>query len=161
MAAFKLLGSGEASWQMLLCYGTAGNGKTHLCEALSITLVQRNIFCSVVEWSEKVRDFKKAMRSELQGAYDDLFERFRKIRYMIIDDVGSGSTGSYWEWGELEDIVNYRYRDKNHEGLVTVVTSNLDINDLPDRIVSRFRDAKKGRLILNQAEDYRPKVRNT
>jgi len=93
------------------------------------------------------------MHSEVKDAYDDIFERFRRARRLIIDDVGSGSTGSNWEWGELEDIVNYRCR----EGLLTVVTTNLDLKELPDRIVSRFDDAVNGRIALISAPDYRPR----
>jgi len=155
LAAFMELAIGESTWHMLLCYGTAGCGKTHLCEALSIALAKRNIRCRVDEWSELVRLLKGAMQSELTGAYDRLFKNIRTSSRLIIDDVGSGSTGSNWEWGELEDIINYRYR----ECLFTVVTTNLNIKDLPDRIVSRFRDGIKSRLILNGAGDYRPKKR--
>jgi len=152
LKAFKELASGHATWHMLLDYGSAGCGKTHLCEALSIEFAKQNIMCSVREWSEVVRHLKRMMRSEIKDDYDIFFERFRKAPRLIIDDVGSGSTGSSWEWGELEDIINYRYK----KGLLTVVTSNLNIKDLPDRIVSRFRDAVKSRLILNSAKDYRP-----
>ena len=146
------MASGKASWFMLLNYGTAGSGKTHLCEALSIELAKRNTWCRVNEWAEIIRGFKKDMHSEFKDAYDRHFESFRKQLYLIIDDIGSGSTGSSWEWGELEDIVNYRYR----ENLLTVLTTNLDLKSLPDRVTSRFRDATKSRLLLNKAPDYRP-----
>ena len=158
LAAFKELASGKATWFMLLCYGSDGCGKTHLCEALSIALALKNIACYVNIWSEVVRDFKRQMNSEIINAYDERFKGFRSLPRLIIDDVGSGSTGSNWEWGELEDIIDYRYR----EGLMTVVTTNLDIKDIPRRIVSRFTDAVKSRLVLNNAGNYRPKkVANT
>lgn len=162
LAAFKELAFGKASWYMLLCYGSDGCGKTHLCEALSIELAKRNIVCRVNEWAEVVRDFKRRMHSEIFGDYDDVFERFRTQPYLIIDDVGMGGTGSSWEWGELEEIINYRSR----EGLMTVVTTNLNIEPnpkdynqsyVPRRIVSRFTDAVKSRLIVNRAGNYRPK----
>lgn len=141
------------SFYMVLHYGKTGCGKTHLCEALAIELAKKDIYARVYEWAEQVRVFKKAMRSDLKGQYDMLFENFRKMPYLIIDDVGMGSAGSAWEWGELEDIVNYRYRRQ----LPTVITTNLDAKDLPDRVVSRFRDAQTSRLVFNEADDYRPK----
>jgi len=143
---------------MLLCYGSDGCGKSHLCEALSIALAHKNIACRVNEWADRVRDFKRRMHSETRDDYDQAFEGLRRQPYLIIDDVGMGSTGSSWEWGELEEIINYRYR----ECLMTVVTTNLDIKDVPRRIVSRFTDAVKSRLVLNSAGNYRPKkVKNT
>lgn len=156
-------GSGEAlklfreladspRWFMLLCYGPAGCGKTHLCEALSIELNTKGIYCPVSEYPAMIRRLKAAMNSEYRGNYDVLFRKYQTTRRLILDDVGMGGSGSSWEWGELEEIINYRYR----EGLLTVVTTNLDPKDLPDRIVSRFRDAIESRIVLNSASDYRP-----
>jgi len=142
----------KPAWFMLLVYGKAGCGKTHLCEAFSIELAKKGIRCPVFEWSELVRDFKKLMRSDIKDAYDARFEMIRRLERLIIDDVGQGSVGSNWEWGELEDIVNYRYRNN----LMTIVTTNLDIKALPPRIISRFRDAVKSRMVVMDAGDYRP-----
>uniref|UniRef100_A0A6M3KN36 Putative IstB domain protein ATP-binding protein n=1 Tax=viral metagenome TaxID=1070528 RepID=A0A6M3KN36_9ZZZZ len=142
----------KPDWFMLLVYGKAGCGKTHLCEAFSIELAKKGIRCPVFEWSELVRDFKKLMRSDIKDAYDARFEMMRRLERLIIDDVGQGSVGSNWEWGELEDIVNYRYRNN----LMTIVTTNLDIKALPPRIISRFRDAVKSRMVVIDAGDYRP-----
>lgn len=151
--AFKAIANG-ASWYMLLNYGGAGCGKTHLCEALAQELDKKGVFARVIEWPEQVRVFKRSMHSNKPGLYDQIFENFRKAPFLIIDDVGMGTVGSEWEWGELEDIVNYRYR--NH--LPTVLTTNLDVKtDIPERIYSRFRDAVTSRCVLNNAGDYRPR----
>jgi DNA replication protein DnaC len=151
LKAFKAISSGKTSWHMLLSIGRAGCGKTHLCEALSIALNNQGIKCRVWEWSEIIRNLKKAMRLN-NGSYDELFEGFCRAPRLIIDDLGMGGADSAWAWGELEDIINYRYR----QGLFTVVTTNLDLTSLPDRVVSRFRDAIKSRIVLNEASDYRP-----
>lgn len=157
---FKELADG-ASWFMLLCGGGVGSGKSHLCEALAGELMKQGKYCRVHEWPSVARNLKRAMHSEFRDAYDELFERYQKADYLILDDVGMGGTGSSWEWGELEEIINYRY---NHE-LLTVVTTNLDlmpnpqnpnIQCLPPRIVSRFSDAIKSRKVANRAGDYRP-----
>lgn len=140
-------------WFMLLCYGGVGSGKTHLCNALAAVLCEKGKYCRVQEWPTVIRTLKRAIHSELKGSYDDLFDRYQKTGVLILDDVGMGGTGSVWEWGELEEIINYRYEHK----LPTVVTTNLDLKQLPPRIVSRFSDAVKSRKVLNQAEDYRPK----
>jgi len=153
LRVFKQLASGKATWHMLMVYGLTGCGKSHLCEALSIALATRKIYCAVTEWSEQVRLFKRWMRSEITDQYDVRFEQFRKSTWLILDDVGMGTKGTEWEWSELEDIVNYRYRNDLH----TVVTTNLDLKLVPDRIVSRFRDAEKSRLVLNESGDYRPR----
>jgi len=144
---FKELSTGPG-WFMLLCYGGIGSGKTHLCEALAAKLG-----CRVVRWMELIRLFKKSMHGDIKDAYDALFENIQKADNLILDDVGMGGTGSNWEWGELEEIIDYRYR----KGLLTVITTNLDLKQLPPRIVSRFSDGETSRKVLNSAEDYRPK----
>ena len=149
--AFKYIAKGD-TWNMLLCVGSAGCGKTHLCESLSIYLYNQGEKCRVWEWSEVIRGLKTRMRQS-NGSYEQWFEEFRRSKILIIDDVGIGGGDTNWTWGEFEDIINYRYRNN----LVTVVTSNLDTTKFPDRAVSRFSDALKSRIVVNNAEDYRPK----
>ena len=151
LTLFKELAAGP-EWFMLLCYGGVGNGKTHLCNALAAKLTEQGKGCRVVGWTTLIRLFKTAMHSDKKDLYDTLFSRFQKGGRLILDDVGMGGTGSNWEWGELEEIVNYRYENE----LLTVVTTNLDLADLPPRIVSRFSDALKSRKVLNTGGDYRP-----
>lgn len=84
--------------------------------------------------------------------YEKNFRNLLETSRLIIDDVGAGAGSTDWAWRELEDIVDYRYE----HNLLTVLTTNLDRKLIPDRIVSRFRDAEKSRLIFNGAADYRP-----
>lgn len=151
LALFKEISSNPA-WRMLACYGSPGNGKTHLCEALAIDLWRQGIFTRVVAWAQVIRRFKGSFDKQLgELPYHMVFDRFLKMERLILDDVGTGTSGSAWEWAELEEIVRYRY----HENKFTVITSNLD--SLPARVVSRFNDNTRARIIKNEAPDYRPK----
>lgn len=156
--AFKDLGEGKSTYYMLLVYGGTGNGKTMCCEATVITLWDRNIRCRRHRWSDVVRHLKELMKL---GGYEEYFNKFRGVPYLMIDDVGSGSTGGSWEWGELEDIVDYRLEHR----LMTIIATNLDIKPdpknpnrpfIPERIISRFRDRNRAILVLNEAPDQRP-----
>lgn len=138
---------------MLLIVGGCGNGKTYLCEALSLALYERGKRCPVHLWSDIRRKLLRAMNRPRPGDvdYDTLFEQIRGSEYRIIDDIGMGSKMTDWEIGELEDIVNHRYRNK----LFTVMTSNRELDDLPERIVSRFFDPEVGLVVANTGKDYR------
>jgi len=151
LKAFKALAAGTAK-PMLLVYGGVGNGKTFLCEALSIELFKRGIWCAVTVWSDLMRMFKSGMHrgDPESSSYDDLFEHFRRLERLILDDVGMGSSGSEWEWGELEDIINYRYRER----LFTVVATNKDLDELPERVVRRFNDSEVGVVVWNKGKEY-------
>lgn len=149
---FKELALGGTDWNMLLCYGGVGNGKTFLCEAVAIALYTRGVFCRVMTMSGIMKTLKNAMHNpEAPLAYEDSLEIFCFTRHLIIDDVGMGSSGSEWEYGQLEEIVVMRYREQ----LFTIMTTNRDLGELPERITSRFSDSDVGRVVLNQGEDFR------
>lgn len=151
LASFEALASGKTEWKMLLCYGGVGNGKTHLCEASVVTLYERGIFCRVMTMARMMRALKECMRPDAVIAYDELIERYCRCGHLVVDDVGMGGSGSDWEFGQLEEIVVARYRER----LFTIMTTNRDLTELPERIVSRFRDPDVGVVVLNQGADYR------
>lgn len=138
---------------MLLIVGGCGNGKTHLLESISLELYKKDIRCPVHTWSDIRRKLLQAMNRPRPGQidYDTIFEQIRSAEYRIIDDIGMGSKMTDWEVGELEDIVNHRYRNK----LFTVMTSNRTLEELPERVVSRFFDPEVGRIVVNRGKDYR------
>ena len=151
LAAFKVLAVGKTKWQMLLCYGGVGNGKTHLCEATALTLYRRGIFCRVMTMSRIMTALKGCMGTGRYISQEELLSNYCHSEHLIIDDVGMGGSGSEWEFGQLEEIIAARYRER----LFTILTTNRDISELPDRIVSRFRDPDVGRVVLNSGEDFR------
>ncbi len=150
LIAFESLVEGKEGWKMLLCYGGVGNGKTHLLEAFVIEMYKRGKFCRILTMAEIMSNLKDSMNDEGRSIHD-LLRRYAAAPRLVIDDVGMGGSGSAWEWGQLEDIIVNRYR----ENKLTVMTTNLDITNLPERIVSRFRDPEKGRVVLNEGADYR------
>lgn len=151
LAAFKSLVEGKTDKRMLLCYGGVGNGKTYLCEATAITLYKRGIFCRVMTMARIMRAIKQCMGPEPLAPYDELLDRYCHCGHLIMDDVGMGGSGSDWEYGQLEEMVVARYRER----LFTIMTTNRDLTELPERIVSRFRDPDVGMVVLNEAGDFR------
>jgi len=151
LAAFKALAEGLTKWKMLICYGGVGNGKSHLCEATAITLYRRGIFCRVMTMARIMRALKQCMGPEPLAPYDELLDRYCHCGHLIVDDVGMGGSGSDWEYGQLEEVVVARYRERPF----TIMTTNRDLTELPERIVSRFQDPDVGRVVLNDGADYR------
>ena len=147
--AFTEMADG-ASWYMLLVYGRTGNGKSLCCEALVIDLFDKGRGAKRERWADIVRHLKELMKT---GGYEDYITKLRSRKTLILDDVGGGSTLGVWEWGELEDIVDYRLEQR----LTTVITTNVDGKDIPERVISRFKDKTRARIICNKAEDFRPK----
>ena len=151
LTSFKALAYGKTHQCMLLCYGGVGNGKTHLCEATAIEMYKRGLFVRVMTMSRMMMVLKAGMNKKEGPGYDWLLSSYCLADRLIIDDVGMGGSGSDWEYGQLEDIMIVRYRER----LFTIITTNRDITELPERIISRFRDPDVGTCVLNQGEDYR------
>ena len=160
LTAFKQLAYGKIDRPMLLCYGGVGNGKTYLCEATSIAMYKRGLFVRVCTMSNIMMALKSNMNKRAWPGYDWLLTSYCVAERLIIDDVGMGGSGSDWEWGQLEDIMIARYRER----LFTIMTTNLDIEFnpdnpkepfIPERIVSRFSDPDVGSCVLNRGLDYR------
>ncbi|MFC1910277.1 ATP-binding protein [Chloroflexota bacterium] len=151
LRVFKQLAESDFQRPFLLCYGGVGNGKTHLCEATVMALYQRGIFCRYSTMARVMRNLKAAMRSDSEVSSAVLLERYCQARCLVLDDVGMGGSGSEWEYGQLEEIVNERY----HERLMTIITTNRDLGELPERVISRFSDPAVGIVVLNSGADYR------
>lgn len=150
--AFLAMATQDDCRPFLLCYGGVGNGKTYLCEALAIEWYKRGKFTRVLTMNELIRNLKSAMRQD-SGLPDMgiLVERACKAARLIIDDVGMGGSDTAWAMGQLEEIVVYRY----HERLPTVMTTNQDVKNLPERVYSRFCDPDIGCVVLNEGPDFR------
>jgi len=138
---------------MLLIYGTWGNGKTHLLEAVSLNLWQRGYTAKVLTFPEFIGNLKNTFdNKDASPTFDEQIKSLSSRPYLLLDDVGSAGSFTPWSLAQLERVMLARYRDN----LFTVITTNLDYEKLPDFIVSRFSDTEKGRIVLNSGEDYRP-----
>lgn len=151
LAAFKAVLDGPEF--MLLCYGGVGNGKTHLCEAAAIELYRRGKFCRVMKMPEMLSTLRRAINNP-EMDYDTVLGNYCYAERLIVDDIGAGEKSDR-EFSDriLERIVGARYGRQ----LLTIMTSNLKFEDLPERVKSRFEDAVTSYLVLNEGEDYRPK----
>lgn len=152
--AFKDIAFNEGTPPLLLVYGPTGNGKTHLCEATVIELLKRGVDCRLWAVADLVSKLKESIP---ENTTELLINRLKNIPALLLDEWGQ-NYGSVWEIQKLEEIVIARER----EGLITIITTNLEPDKMieegmmPERVVSRFRDANQARLILNRAPDYRP-----
>lgn len=148
--AFYQLANGETDKPFLLCYGPNGNGKTHLCQALTTTLNQRGIDARFYNVAELMRSIK----SSIQDNSTDKWMKFLKeVQGLVLDDFGM-ELGSDWEMTQIDEVINSRWQDK----LLTVVTTNKSLEQLKQklpRIFSRLCDVDLSVVVINKATDYR------
>ena len=119
-----------------LCSKTAGSGKTFLacCIAKSI-MVKYGIqmrFITVPDYIQMIGDGFRRERGD-----NDQTEVYRTCQLLVLDDIGAQSNAS-WYKQEIFRLINKRMT----EGLVTIYTSNMTVNELniDDRTKNRIFD---------------------
>lgn len=143
----------RATFIWLLIYGTTGNGKSHLCNAALRALLGRGIPARLTTAATILQSLRTGIQDHTA---DDRMQSYQQAPVLIIDDIGAGmkhpnEKGSEWEWSRLEELLVHRYENV----MPTMATTNLQPSELPERIISRFRDTAMSRIVHNAAGDYR------
>jgi len=129
---------------ILLLSGPKGVGKTHLACGIVRELFerhgQRGQFWPVVDLLDRYRaTFDTERATETVEAVD---AQLRRLAVLVLDDLG---THKSTEWAEerLFRLIDERYR----ENQPLVVTTNVGLVELPDRLKSRLSDGTCGTQI--------------
>lgn len=155
--AAKRIASLDTTWKLLLIYGTWGNGKTHLLEAIVLAMWDSGDTVKIRTFPDFVAGLKATFNrskdpEHIGRTFNGLIESLCKMPYLLLDDVGAAGSFTDFSLEQLERIILARYRDN----LFTVITTNLNYDKLPKFVTSRFSDSEKARKVFNGAPDYRP-----
>jgi len=149
LKAAKALAYGESKFIWLLLYGSCGNGKTHLGNAIVRVIRERRVDVRMILAADLLALLRENMETHQT---DSLLRKFKDIFFLVIDDYGV-EYGSHWEMAKFDELMTSRYAT----GKPTVLITNKDLTELPERIQSRFKDTVMSKAIHNSAGDYRSK----
>lgn len=110
----------------LLITGQVGSGKTFLACCIANALLDAGrevLFLVVPDFLDRIRATYDAGRDELTER--DLLDTAREVPLLILDDLGAHQY-TPWAQQKLYSILNHRL----NYGLPTVVTTNLDLEEL-------------------------------
>jgi len=139
-------------WLALM--GTYGCGKTHLAAAIANACVEFGMTTLFLT----VPDLMDWLRNSFDSAdtnFEQRFEEIRNVGLLVLDDLGAQNT-TKWANEKLFQIIDHRYARK----LPLVVTTNLTLEDLDDRIRSRLQDPDLCTRVRISAPDYRAPIKD-
>lgn len=140
-------------WLVLM--GTYGCGKTHLAAAVANTCVEygmTTLFLTVPD----LLDWLRYSYDSDGTSFEERFEEIRNVGLLVLDDLGS-QNATPWAAEKLFQIIDYRYSRK----LPLVVTTNLSLDELDDRIRSRLQDPDLATRVRISAPDYRAPIKDS
>jgi DNA replication protein DnaC len=140
----------------LLLMGGYGTGKTHLAAAVANEVVNagvQTLFLTVPD----LLDWLRGSYASSETTYESRFDEIRNIKFLVLDDLGTQNT-TPWAREKLFQIINYRYTHR----LPTLLTTNLSLEQIDDRVSSRLRDRELVITIQIDMPDFRnPLAGNT
>ena len=143
----KLFSSNLTGW--LLLQGSFGCGKTHLAAAIANFVVEMGVptlFITVPD----VLDLLRGSFSSTETNYVSQFDQIRNAQLLILDDFGT-QNATPWAQEKLFQIINHRYVNR----MPTVITTNVPLDEIEDRIRSRLIDPELVTRVVISAPDYR------
>ena len=143
-------------WYWLVLIGSNGRGKTHLAAAVVNALLARGEparFENVAELLDYLRAGYSAQGDE---DFDRRLARLKDAPVLVLDDLGAeaGHTAPFevsWAQDKIYQILDHRLVEQQP----TIVTTNLPLNRLPQRIASRLQDRRAARVIAITTGDRR------
>jgi DNA replication protein DnaC len=134
----------------LVLTGPTGTGKTHLAAAAARERLAAgdSVFFAVVP--DLLDYLRRAYRPDNAETYDDVLDALRAAGLLILDDLGAHST-TPWAEEKLYQLFSYRYLQESP----TLITTNVDQEDLDPRLVSRMLDTRRKNLGELDVRDHR------
>ena len=139
---------GERPWLTLV--GSTGTGKTHLAVAIAVEQLEKNRPVFYISVPELLDYLRAAYSPESRVPYDRRFEKIKTSSLLILDGLGREQS-SPWAMDKLRQIISYRHDDQSP----TIVTTQLELNELDPLISSRIQDKDLVTLVKIDARDYR------
>ncbi len=138
---------------LIFLTGGVGTGKTHMACGIVRAFFERHgkrgQFWPTIDLLDRYRaTFDESRATETVEAVD---AQLRQCAVLVLDDYGAHRST---EWAEerLFRVVDERYRTQSP----LVITSNIDVMEMPARVLSRLKEASESTIVYFDGPDQRP-----
>lgn len=142
---------------MLTIYGTCGNAKTVMQQAIVNACLARNIGAIYTTLYDLIGYVREAYQDNATDSAWFRMKRLQDIPVLCIDEMDKVKQSDWVREVETQ-LLDTRYRRGIAGELGTVLAMNGDIEDLPTHLLSRIRDGRNV-IVKNNDRDMRPLMR--
>lgn len=132
----------EAPQGWLVIEGPPGSGKTRLAAAIANHSIAKGLPALFLPVADLLDHLRGAYAPSSTVAYDELFDQIRNIPLLVLDDLGTESA-TPWAREKLSQLLSHRYNSASP----TVVTTDVPLEKLDERVRSRLADRNVSRLV--------------
>lgn len=158
--AKRYISSGARGWFFI--GGQPGCGKTHICTAITVGLIENCREAKYMLWREDIVRIKSAVNNE--DDYERSMGKFKSVDTLYIDDFFKTRKGDFLTQGDINaafELINYRYNNE----LTTIISSEKTIDEIisiDEAIGTRIFEMSKGyRIVISddESKNYRMRER--
>lgn len=129
----------------LLVSGNPGTGKTHICTAACLELINSGIETRYMLWRDVSTRAKAAVNDATE--YARIVDPLKTVRCLYIDDLfkcGKGQEPTVGDVNLAFEILNYRYNDSRLYTIISTERSAEELLDIDEAVGSRIYERSKG-----------------
>lgn len=141
------MADGKAKYTFLTFKGPSDRGKSHLLIGICRHWLAQGRLARYAFVPLLLDELRAGFRQGGDGTYEERWQKFLNIPLLALDDLGTENS-TPWVQERLDTLIDYRLVN----GLFTVITTNLLLEELPPRIASRLD--RDGRIINITAPAY-------
>ena len=141
----------------LTIVGQNGVGKTHILEAIGTEMRRAGQHPQYVFLPDFLDRLRSSYNPDSDSVYEDLWQMWADAEILLLDDLSDTAKPTPWAIGQVERIVDGRYR----HGAPYVITTNGNLERIAvtwgRRLADRVFDTRSGavRVIYTHAASYR------
>lgn len=141
----------------LLLAGSVGAGKSHLCTAVCVQLINEGIDTRYMLWRDVVTRAKSLVTDPEQ--YRELIEPLKTVRALYIDDffkTGKGGEPTEADVNFAFELLNARYLDAKKLTIISTERMPRELITIDEAVGTRIVERSKGyRIALENKENWR------
>lgn len=132
--------------------GVPGSGKTHICTAIAVSLIDMGNGLRYMRWRQDAGKLKRAIGSD-PDYYDSEIESLQESGVLYIDDFLKGSVTDA-DLNLAFEILDYRYLQPDSRTIISTELSMPELREIDDAIARRIFERAKGYCCASPDRNY-------